>query len=141
MNAYKIISRDRRSMTVRFNYSIVADLTEEEIWSEDKAKDHEKNGVTYPCYMEVCGRCDGTSKIVHPSVDSHGITEQEFAEDSDFAEDYWSGAYDIQCPECKGQNVTPVLKIPYNVERIVNNWYEGESYYERVCAAERAMGC
>lgn len=145
MNAYQIISRDRHSMIVRFNSSIVEQLWHpdwnEEIWTEEQAKNHEKNGTSYSCCMEVCGRCNGTSKIVHPSVDSHGISEQEFAEDPDFAEDYWSGAYDILCPECKGQNVVPVLQLPENIEKIVNGWYEDQASYDRECAAERAMGC
>lgn len=62
-----------------------------------------------PGRYEVCGRCEGTGKHVNPSVDGHGISAEEFAEDPDFKEAYFSGVYDVTCHDCKGLRVVPVL--------------------------------
>ena len=61
--------------------------------------------------MEVCSTCDGRGQYVNPSIDSHGISREEFDEDPEFAEQYWgyrSGMYDVTCGECRGQKVVPV---------------------------------
>ncbi len=61
-----------------------------------------------PCRFEVCGSCDGRGRYVNPSIDAHGLTADDFAEDPDFAEDYFRGVYDVTCDECRGQRVVPV---------------------------------
>lgn len=53
----------------------------------------------------VCPVCDGEGKTVNPDIDSNGLTAEDFRDDPDFAEDYMSGAYDIQCRACKGLRV------------------------------------
>ena len=63
--------------------------------------------VEVPFRFVVCPTCDGTGHHVNPSVDAHGISPEEFAEDPDFAEDYMSGVYDVPCYECDGQRVVP----------------------------------
>lgn len=59
-----------------------------------------------PAKFEVCGNCQGRGTTVDPAIDGNGLSGEEFAEDPDFAEDYFGGSYDVQCRECKGQNVT-----------------------------------
>lgn len=61
--------------------------------------------VELPSRKAVCPRCDGEGKHVNPSIDSHGITREEFDEDPDFEEAYFRGDYDVTCYECKGANV------------------------------------
>jgi hypothetical protein len=53
----------------------------------------------------VCDQCGGTGTMVNPSIDAGGISAHEFAEDPDFAEDYFSGRYDVPCSECNGLRV------------------------------------
>jgi hypothetical protein len=65
--------------------------------------------VIFPANFEVCYRCDGTGKHVNPSVDGHGISREEFAEDPDFEEAYFRGDYDVTCSECGGNRVVPVI--------------------------------
>ena len=66
-----------------------------------------------PGKYEICPRCAGEGKIVNPNVDGHGISPEEFAEDPDFKEAYFSGVYDIACTECNGQRVVPELDRDY----------------------------
>lgn len=64
-----------------------------------------------PVKREVCPVCDGTGTHVNPSIDSHGIGADEFADDPDFAEEYFGGVYDVVCNECGGRNVVDVVDI------------------------------
>ena len=50
----------------------------------------------------ICPICDGDGTHVNPAIDAHGLTAEDFAEDPDFMEDYFSGMYDVRCKNCKG---------------------------------------
>lgn len=75
------------------------------IHSYDRDEDLE---VSIPAKYEVCSRCDGRGTHVNPSIDGNGLTQSDFADDPDFAEDYFAGRYDVQCYECRGLRVVPV---------------------------------
>lgn len=100
-----------------------------------------------PVKMAVCNRCDGRGCYVNPSIDT-GITQEEFDDDPDFKEGYFSGRYDVQCEECVGNNVVPEPdedKInsskEYSETYYVLVHLEKENYaYEKLCEAERRMG-
>ncbi len=64
--------------------------------------------ITLPAKFEVCDVCDGKGTVVNPNIDRHGISPEEFAEDPDFEEDYFSGVYDQPCGWCGGRRVMPV---------------------------------
>lgn len=68
------------------------------------------NGVTYEIRLktrfEVCGQCKGKGVRVNPSIDSEGLTFEDFQNDPDFEESYFSGVYDIKCDHCDGKRVT-----------------------------------
>lgn len=66
----------------------------------------------------VCTLCKGEGTVVDPNIDAHGLSREDFDEDPDFAEEYMNGAYDIQCPRCKGQRVllTEELEAIYQRE-------------------------
>lgn len=59
------------------------------------------------CHFVVCPTCRGRGSHVNPSIDSHGISSQEFYDDPEFAEDYFAGTYDVSCAECRGRRVVP----------------------------------
>jgi hypothetical protein len=65
--------------------------------------------VRIPIEFEVCDTCGGRGSYVNPSIDSHGLGAEDFAEDPDFAEMYWSGAYDQVCHDCNGTRVMPTV--------------------------------
>jgi hypothetical protein len=62
-----------------------------------------------PARYEVCDTCHGKGTHVNPSIDSHGLTAEDFAEDPDFREAYFEGRYDVLCAECGGRRVVPVV--------------------------------
>jgi hypothetical protein len=79
-------------------------------YTEDDSGDEVEEEIEIPCVFSVCGTCEGRGSHVNPSIDSNGITEEEFARDwdQDEIEGYFSGVYDVQCYECEGQRVVPV---------------------------------
>lgn len=91
-------------------------------WSADQEDDHEEGEregnrrvprpweVEVPFRWEVCPTCQGSGCHVNPSIDAGGITREDFDEDPDFAHDYMSGRYDVQCSECRGKRVVPELE-------------------------------
>lgn len=99
--------------------------------------------IELPTTKEVCPLCQGEGKHVNPSIDAHGLTGNDFAEDPDFAEGYFSGTYDVSCNECHGLRVVDVA----NFERMAP---EHRALYEQqqrslaemysIEAAERRMG-
>jgi|15BtaG_2_1085339.scaffolds.fasta_scaffold03644_13 hypothetical protein len=106
----------------------------------------DENGVEHelPVRFEVCGTCQGRGSHVNPSIDSHGLTSEDFAEDPGFYEDYMSGRYDQTCNECHGLRVVEVvdrdmcdagLLAAYDAEM------KADAEFAAECAAERRMGC
>lgn len=103
--------------------------------------------VEFPFTYEVCSLCGGKGTHVNPSIDAHGISADEFAEDPDFAEEYFSGAYDVACYECGGKRVVPEIDESRLDEeqkkalKALRDQQQRDHDYARICAAERAMGC
>lgn len=71
---------------------------------------YDDNGdeVSVRTHKEVCPRCHGEGTHVNPAVDGNGISSEQFHDDPDFADAYFSGVYDVSCEECKGNNVIDV---------------------------------
>jgi len=87
----------------------------------------------------VCSMCSGKGTTVNPSIDSHGLSREDFEEDPDFAESYFRGEYDIPCPLCLGTRVTPEPtdeKIKLAIALIESE----EEEYQATVRAERMMG-
>jgi hypothetical protein len=91
-NWYKQL--DGRGMT-----AVVELFTDDGDTSED---------VTVRVEWGVCPTCHGRGSHVNPSIDAHGLTDEDFDADPDFAEDYLRGKYDVSCNECGGRRVVPV---------------------------------
>lgn len=103
--------------------------------------------VELPAKYEVCGRCDGEGKHVNPSVDGNGLSREDFDQDPDFREAYFSGVYDVQCEECSGR--TTVLVVDADACKAQGLQKELKAYYrdqreiremDAISAAERRMG-
>jgi hypothetical protein len=67
---------------------------------------------------EVCGTCEGKGTHVNPSIDSHGLSAEDFDEDPDLAENYFGGLYDVPCAECKGERLILVPSESRNDEAL-----------------------
>jgi hypothetical protein len=65
--------------------------------------------LIFPARFEVCGRCDGHGMHTNPVIDGNGLSREDFDNDPEFEEGYFSGVYDIQCECCHGARVVPVV--------------------------------
>jgi hypothetical protein len=78
------------------------------VYGEDNEGDFEEDREV-PIKFDVCPTCDGKGSHVNPSIDCNGLTQEDFAEDPDFAEEYIAGRYDVPCYGCNGQRVVAVI--------------------------------
>jgi hypothetical protein len=76
-----------------------------EVFSEDGDVSEE---ITVRFEWGICSTCNGRGSHTNPSIDSQGLTAEDFLEDPGFVDDYLSGIYDVPCVECGGQRVVPV---------------------------------
>lgn len=134
---YKEVDKSRMRATVTLR------------WYDDEDNECEQD-VEVPIKFEVCGTCQGKGTHVNPSIDCNGLTAEDFAEDPDFREDYFSGRYDQTCNECGGERVVPVIneegvndetralldKVTKQIEDDLE--FERQSHAERM--AEMRMG-
>jgi len=89
---------------------------------------------------QVCGQCEGSGKVVNPSIDAGGISSEDFYDDPDFADDYMTGKHDITCPRCGGMRVESIPRFPENILKAIADYDEGQWESIRESCAERAMG-
>jgi hypothetical protein len=109
-----------------------------------------ENGVEIklPLHWVVCDRCRGEGKHTNPSIDGNGITDREWAEmcyeDESFAQNYFSGVYDVTCEECDGRRVTKAVNLgamspehveAYELQQQERRRQELDNYYERRAGA------
>lgn len=97
-----------------------------------------------PCHYEVCPVCQGRGKHVNPSIDSHGISEQEFAEDPGFAEAYWRGDYDQTCNCCRGRTTVAMVdrgRANKHLLAYADEMDREEAEYAAQCRSERRWDC
>lgn len=90
-----------------------------------------------------CGLCNGRGVHVNPSIDSHGISSEEFAEDPDFFSEYVNGMYDVSCYECNGTGASFEIdrkRTDSAALRAAREIFREEEEYRAECAAERRMG-
>ena len=102
-------------------------------------------GLELPAKRIICPRCDGEGKHVNPNIDGNGLSQEDFAEDPDFAESYFTGLYDVSCEECGGNRVVDIVdeELVKNKLSWWKNWHrhmryldslresEAEHYYEQ----------
>ena len=90
--------------------------------------------------FEVCGQCRGSGKVVNPSIDCGGLTQEDFYDDPDFEEAYMSGRYDQTCPNCGGKRVEAIPQFPEWLNKAIADHDESEWEGIRESCQERAMG-
>jgi hypothetical protein len=110
-------------------------------WEDDEGEELERT-VEVPIKFEICGTCQGKGTHVNPSIDSNGLSAEDFAEDPDFAEEYFGGTYDQTCNECGGDRVAPVIdESGVNAETrelldMVMKQIQDDAEFESQCHAE-----
>lgn len=103
----------------------------------------------FPAKYEVCPDCGGrgTTYLGWSASEQPAFTQEDLDyEGPDFFEDYIRGAYDRQCPNCRGKRVVPVIsenEIPKSHLPIWESYMDhvrSEAEFEAICASERRMG-
>lgn len=123
---YDSISSDKRKALVTVhNYDDDEDIEEQ---------------VEVNIEWEVCPTCGGRGSHVNPSIDCNGLSAEDFHDDPDFAESYFSGAYDVPCYECGGKNVVPVC-LDEKVNEYLHEEAQARAEMRAEYLAERRMGC
>ena len=114
--------------------------------SKELKRFEEEYGESLPKQRIVCPTCNGEGKHVNPSIDSHGITREDFDADPDFMESYMSGIYDVSCYECGGLRVVDIIdekqaeKEDPELYREWKEWIASSLETEAIYAMERRMG-
>lgn len=106
-------------------------------------EDDDEGDIKLLCKWGVCPTCGGNGSHVNPSIDAGGISAEDFREDPDFADAYFSGAYNQTCNECNGRRVVPEIDRENNPEEMIeryDNHLQFEAEYAAEVAAERRMG-
>lgn len=106
--------------------------------------DGDGDDYTIPAVYEVCGTCYGHGEHVNPSIDSQGLSAEDFAEDPDFAEMYFAGLYDVKCNECGGEKVVPVPdddRLTEAEKLMVERTIDAHRNEQLERDYERRMGC
>jgi hypothetical protein len=104
----------------------------------------ERDGTEVECSLpgkfEVCTRCEGRGSYVNPSIDGHGLTAEDMAEDPDFAEAYFDGVYDVPCAICHGARVVPrpdLARWTFAQKRLYVGYLHAEEESRRDWESER----
>lgn len=103
--------------------------------------------IKFPTKWEICDDCqgNGTTYLGWASRDQPAFTREDFdREGPDFFEDYMSGAYDKECPACKGSGKVKVIdEAQCKLEDLkrLHDAEREEAEYQAICEMERRMGC
>jgi hypothetical protein len=103
--------------------------------------DDEGTKKIIPAHFEVCGKCNGRGAVVNPSIDGNGLSQEELDDDPEFREAYFSGAYDISCPDCHGLRVVLMPDEGTEGAKAIQEAWKCEASYRAEIEAERRMGC
>lgn len=107
-------------------------------------EDDDGNEIVLPVTWGVCPGCDGEGKHVNANIDCNGLTDEDFCDDPDFAEDYHSGRYDVQCTTCHGR--TTIKTIDWDAltdlqRKLLEDHQRWEQEDFECRMAEARMGC
>jgi len=128
---------DDRNMTATKELTIYDDETDEETVED----------FTFNIRFEVCSLCNGKGSHVNPSIDSGGLSQDDFDYDPDFEEDYHSGRHDVSCNQCNGKRVVPVIDDRSLTDdqkralKIMEEYAEDERRHHAEVMSEMRMGC
>jgi len=90
--------------------------------------------------FEVCSMCEGSGKVTNPNIDCGGVSREDFYDDPDFEEEYFSGSYDIICPHCAGKRVEAIPQFPEWLNRVIEDFNAADAEHVAERCAELRMG-
>jgi hypothetical protein len=116
---------------VPFTFTITRTVSEEDDVGGEFYEAEEEIEVTLPGKNVVCSQCEGTGTMVNPAIDGNGLTSDDFAEDPDFREDYFAGAFDQACSCCHGHKLIVEPDESYrNQPAYASAWRAYEQYLD-----------
>ena len=84
----------RHHVLVEFDEYIWETLQSEDLVPEED----DSMQLELPGKWAICHQCEGSGRMVNPSIDCGGITQDEWYDwDEDDREGYFSGRYDVSC--------------------------------------------
>jgi hypothetical protein len=137
---FTILEERAGTLVIRLDESIVEMLCDEGVRQREGREDDFDGVLEVEFKYEVCSLCEGRGKHVNPSIDCGGLTQEDFAEDPDFAEEYMSGNYDVPCACCHGKRVVPSVTLPEDVQKALDAWHQSLAESRRTEMYERMMG-
>jgi len=132
---WKVVKVGSSSCVVEFNEDFFEDLVDHGIFSEEDSCRQEYSGT-----WQICSMCQGSGTVVNPSIDAGGITDWDDWHD-DEQDLYFSGRYDVHCPECRGSGKVLSPKFPEDIQSILDEWDEDAALSARERASELSFGC
>jgi hypothetical protein len=135
--AFEVVAVHKGAAIVQLDDELMERLVED----GDLAEEHD--GVFHATVSSSkCYGCDGKGTMVNPAIDAGGISSRDFQEDPDFAEAYFSGAYDVRCSECggSGHNQDATI-VDERIDRLVRDYLDEAEGYDAERLAEMRMGC
>lgn len=100
--------------------------------------------ISVPAVWAICDGCHGNGTHVHRAIDGDGLTPNDMTDDPDFADEYFSGTYDVQCTDCRGTGKTMVPNLSEMTPAQLRQWedYNDAEYCEQLEREyERKWGC
>lgn len=97
-----------------------------------------------PQEWEICPSCSGEGTTIARSLKGIAFSEEDLAEDPEFAHNMANGAYNESCPECNG---TGKILVPIAYEQLNNeqkkamDWLEEQARISAEIDAISAMEC
>lgn len=133
-------SLDERAMVAHVEF----DIDDFEDMSDEEFDDFVEKYSDVPVVWAVCPTCGGRGQYVNPSIDSHGISAEEWGDwDDEERISYFRGNYNIPCAECGGRRVIPVpdtTRCDRRVLDAIKQKMRFEADYAREIAHERERG-
>ena len=125
----------------------MARITHDRKRSQIVFEDYDGNTFRLPARFEVCETCHGTGSHVNRAIDGHGLSHDELYDDPDFAEAYFSGAYDVVCGDCRGERVELVVdeeraqrSVPEGLAAYFDYLQDEAAYRAELASERRAFG-
>jgi hypothetical protein len=139
----KEMKATHKALSLEYIEDFFEEGSEEFTWAINNC--NEDGYICFPIQFVVCFVCYGKGNHVNPSVDSHGITGEEFENEWSWEERelYMNGGYNVTCYLCNGKRVVPELNenVPECIKKMFHEYEQEEASYQRVCRYERMMGC
>ena len=134
MKPWILLREDRYSGVFRLNDLVLECLIQDEVPVREDGE------YTLNITRVICSLCRGYGKVVNPSIDCNGLTQEEFDQEPGFEENYNAGMYDITCPQCKGKSIEITPIPPQELKKPIANWVQENYECEAQARQERIMG-